>query len=212
MDAPRRLFVIAHHDWLINPHLTGSVNSRGRYLYGQAAILLHENGDTKNLWCRTTLIHETLHSASLFSRIRPSFTKAIWSMQRNLREGITECLTGYVLLKRHPECYKGWVSNQLDRCSISYRASVRVWCSLCQLVGIKKLAEFYLSTEDNMAHPWNRFSQSIQDKGHQNFAYPLDEAKGFNETEFREICINSIPGFRETYESFTRCYDFESIP
>lgn len=211
LDPPQRVWVLSHLNWCANPQLTGSQANRGRYLYLPAAILLHENGDSINSWCRKTLIHEMLHGVSLYSRIWDRFPNVI-RLHRTLIEGITECLVGYILLNRHPDCYQGWKTNQLDRCSISYRESVKLWCSFCQCVGIKDVAKFYLLSRENPNDVWNALIQSVHTKGYTSFNYQLEFTRSFNETQFRQICIDSFSDFREIYESLTKSLDFSRIP
>lgn len=210
LDAPQRIFVVDDLDWRANRHLTGHPGKRGCYNYALAVTLLHENGDNRNSWCRKTLIHEVLHSVSLYSRIWNRFPNII-RFHKFFREGITETLTGYILFKRHRDCYEGWKSGQLERCLISYRPNVRIWCSFCQCVGINDLAEFYLSSQENPTDAWNQLVQSIHALGFTTFNYQLDPRRAFNELEFRQVCIDSFPNFREIYESLTRCLDFSRI-
>jgi hypothetical protein len=210
LDAPKRVFILQHAEWLANQRLTGPASSRGRHIYYPAVTLLHENGDNNNSWCRKTLIHEILHGVSLYSRIWNKFPNII-SKHKMLIEGITECLTGYVLFKRHQDCYNGWKTNQLYRCSISYRPSVRLWCSFSQIVGIMDLAKFHLSLEDNFINPWSRLIQSIHSIGFPQFDFQLNEKRAFNEPQFREVCVNSLPGFKKIYDSSTECFDFSKI-
>lgn len=211
LDAPQRVFVVNDLDWRANRHLTGHPGRRGCYIYPPAVILLHENGDNRNSWCRKTMIHETLHSVSLYSRIWDRFPN-ILRLHKFFREGITECLAGYILFKRHRDCYEGYKSNQLYRCSISYRQHVRLWCSFCQCVGIRDIAEFYLSSQENPADAWNQLVQSVHAKGFTTFNYQLDPGRAFNEPQFRQVCIDSFPDFMEIYESLSRCLDFSRIP
>jgi len=209
LEAPKRVFLVQNHEWLANARLVGNLNYRGSYDYIRAAVFLHENGDTKNSWCRSTVIHETLHSVSLYSRIWNTFPN-LHSMHLDLVEGITESLTGYVLFKRHQDCYGKWKDEQQERCSISYKSSVRLWCSFSQIVGIADIAKFYLSQENNFTDPWNQLIQSINVKGFK-FNYQLDEKKAFREPEFRETCFKSLPGFKKTYNSLATCFDFSNI-
>jgi hypothetical protein len=209
LEAPKRVFVVQNHEWLANAGLVGPSGWRGSYRYPIAAVFLHENGDMKNSWCRTTLVHETLHSVSLYSRIWDVFPN-ILSRHLPLVEGITESLTGYVLFKRHQDCYKEWKDDQQERCSISYRQSVRLWCSFCHIVGIAGLAEFYSSSKNNFTDPLNQLIQSIKASGFK-FNYQLDEKKAFREHEFREICVKSLPGFKKTYDSLATCFDFSKV-
>lgn len=210
LDAPKRLFILQHVEWLANRRLTGPPSNRGRHIYQPSVTLLHENGDNGNSWCRETLIHETLHSVSLYSRICNKFPNII-SKHNKLIEGITECLTGYGLFKRHQGCHDGWKTNQLYRCSISYRQSVRLWCSFCRIVGIMNLAKFYLSFEDNFINPWDQLVQSIHSAGFPQFDYQLNEERAFNEPQFREVCVRSLPRFKNIYDSQTECFDFSKI-
>lgn len=127
LEAPQRIFVASDSEWRANRHLTGHPGWRGCSKYSIAAILLHENGDNKNSWCRETLIHEILHSVSLYSRIWDRFPN-IMRLRRFFREGITECLTGYILLKRHKECYEEWKTNKLSRCMHAYEGILHNPC------------------------------------------------------------------------------------
>ena len=211
LEAPQRIFVVSDSEWRANPHLTGHPMRRGCSAYRIAAILLHENGDNKNSWCRKTLTHEILHSVSIYSRIWDRFPN-IMRLRRFFREGITECLTGYLLLKRHKECYEEWETNKLYRCTISYQQHVRTWCSFCQCVGIKDLAKFYLSTQENPVETWQQLVQSVHAKGFKKFNYQLNPNSAFREPQFRQICINSFPDFKAIYLSLSKCLDFSRIP
>lgn len=209
LEAPKRVFQVQDYEWLTNPALVGPPHWRGSYRYPIAAVFLHENGDMKNSWCRTTLVHETLHSVSLYSRIRDIFPN-ILSRHLPLVEGVTECLTGYVLFKRHQDCYNEWKTDQLERCSISYRENVRLWCSLSQIVGVGGLAEFYSSLKNNFTDPWNQLLQSANAMGFK-FNYQLDEKRAFREPGFREVCVKSLSGFKKIYDSQTACLDFSKV-
>lgn len=210
LDAHRRIFILNDIEWRSNQRLTMHPLARGNTVYSIGAILLHENGDNKCSWCRKTLIHEILHSTSIYSRIwfrHPS----IMRLRRFFREGITECLTGYILYKNHPKCYDGWKSDKLSRCSISYKNNVRLWCSLCQCIGIKNLAKFYLSTIYDPVKAWNSLVQSVRTAGFLRFNYKLIPSQAYRENEFRQLCIDSFPRFKEIYDSMTRSIDFSQI-
>jgi len=210
LDPPKRVFILEHAEWLANQRLTGPPSRRGLTIYDLAAVLLHENGNNSNSWCRKTLIHETLHSVSLYSRIWNKFPSII-AKHYMLIEGITETLTGYVLFKCHQNCYDRWKTNQLDRCSISYRESVRLWCSFSQIVSIMELAKFYLSLTNNFTDPWSQLVQSIHSAGFTQFNYQLSEDSAFNEPQFREVCVKSLLGFKKIYESQTESFDFSKL-
>lgn len=95
---------------------------------------------------------------------------------------------------------------------ISYRQHVRLWCSFCQCVGIRDLAEFYLSSRENLEDTWNKLVQSVHAADFTEFEYQLDPTRVFNEGQFRQVCIDSLPDFSEIYDSLTRSLDFSRIP
>jgi hypothetical protein len=210
IQAPKRVYVLTDYDWKLNSRLAKGPGRRGLYWHEAAVILLHENGDSNSSWCRKTLIHETLHSVSLYSRIFATFQEIVMK-HRFLLEGINEFFTGYVLFKRHPDCFENWKNNQVSRCAISYRDSVRLFSSLCQLVGIISLADFYFSQQTSFSSPWNGFVQATRTAGFRSFNYVLDERTAFRESDFIEVCVRSVPGFKEIYESDMKCFDFSKL-
>jgi hypothetical protein len=129
-----------------------------------------------------------------------------------LIEGITECLTGYVLFKKRPECYATWKLNSQGNCRIAYRETTRLFCSLAQIIGITPIASFYLSTETSFNAPWNRFVESIRSVGSNRFSYALSESTAFREHLFREESVKSIADFNKIYDSQAKSLDFSRIP
>jgi hypothetical protein len=211
IEGSKRVYVLNHFEWVTNQRLTENPSYLGRYLYAPAVILLHSNPESSNSWCRNVLIHEILHSVSLYSRIWEHYQNII-SKHHALIEGINECLTGYVLFKKHPQCYSLWKLNRQGYCQIAYREITKLFCSLAQIVGIDALAKFYLSSEHSFSFPWNRFIESIRSAGFGGFTYALDEATAFREPSFREECIKSIPSFKKLYDSHAKSLDFSRIP
>jgi len=183
-------------------------NYRGLYTYNTGTIFLH-----KPHWCRKTLIHEVLHGTSVFSRIELNQRYlGFLRIQDSFIESITETLTGYVLSQTHPDCCTGWIENRYRECSIGgYKPRVRLWCSLCQHIGITDLAEFYLSSSDSFNDPWNQFQEEVQKRGFPEFNFTIDERIPYNEMEFREMTFRSIPDLRDTYEDPTRHLDLWQI-
>jgi hypothetical protein len=211
IEGEKRVYVLSHAEWIANTRLTDTPMNIGRYLYEPAVILLHGNGSIPVSWCRNTLIHETFHSISLYSRIWNIFP-GILSRHLSLIEGITECLTGYVLFKRHPDCYAIWKSNARGKCAVAYRESTRLFCSLSQLIGIDPIANLYLSLEREFSAPWNRFIESVHSASFNSFNYALNEGVAFREPLFREQCVKSITGFKKIYDSESKSLDFSQIP
>jgi hypothetical protein len=211
IEGTKRAYVLNHDEWIANPRLTGNAASLGTYLYDPAVILLHSNAGTFGTWCRNVLIHETLHSVSLYSRICNTFPDII-AKHRALIEGLNECLTGYVLCKQRPECYGVWKLDSQGNCRIAYRETTRLFCSLAQIIGINPIARFYFSTETSFNAPWNRFVESVRSIGSNQFSYALSESTAFREPLFRDECVKSIAGFRKIYDSQAKSLDFSRIP
>lgn len=210
IEGNKRFYVLNNEEWMSNSHLGILPVFIGAYHYNSATILLHSNRDAPFSWCRNVLLHETLHSVSLYSRIwnRPS---DIVPKHKMLAEGLTECLTGYVILKRHPDCYDVYKANIQGICGIAYPQTTKLFCSLAQVIGIAPLANFYLAQEKEFKSPWGRFLEEIHSAGFNRFSFPLDEKKAFREAEFRDECVKNIDGFKKIYNTESRALDFSRI-
>ena len=211
IEGRTRFYVLNDDEWQANRKMTLGPNYMGSYVYVPAAVLLHKSSNPAFSWCRTALIHETLHSTSLYSRI---FENPIGIIPNHkfLNEGITECLTGYVLLKRRPDCYATWKLSMLGQCGVAYKQQTKLFCSLAQIIGITPLAKFYLSLEKEFNSPWSKFLGAIHSAGFAKFNYSIDGQKAFRENLFRDECIKNIAGFKKIYESDARALDFSKIP
>jgi len=216
IEKTNRSFVLNHDEWLANQRWTGGPTFIGRYLYGPAAILLHSfEGSGAVYWCRNTLIHEVIHGTSLYSRIwYDSFD--IIEKHTALNEGITEFLTGYVLFKKHRDCYVTWKASNQEKCAIAYgrfgKERTKLFCSLAQIVGINPIANLYFSNGADFDSPWNKFIHDIRTAGFNKFKFALDKNTVFREAQFREECVKSIPGFTKIYDSKVKALDFSLIP
>ena len=208
IEGTRRIWVLDHNTWGYGPNrwVLGNLNVRGLYWIKAGAILLHEP-----IWCRHTLIHETLHSTSLFCRAFQQYGSINWNLQNSFREGITETITGYILQRNYPECYEAWRTNRFTECRIDGRSRVKFWCSLCQCVGIADLANFYFSLQNNVNEQWTQYSESLQEQGFEEFSYPIGEDTIYNEGQLRQISFNAIPGLKDIYDDLERCLDFYRI-
>ena len=118
-----------------------------------------------------------------------------------LNEGLTECLNGYVILKKHNDCYDTWKSSANGYCATYYPQSTRIFCSLAQIIGIKPIANFYLAIDKDFKEPWNRFIEDIHSAGFPKFKFELEPQKAYRESLFRDECIRSIKGFKKIYGS-----------
>lgn len=211
VDGNKRFYVLNDDEWIGSQRITMGPAYKGTYQYDSATILLHSSSNSFFSWCRSVLLHETLHSVSLYSRIFDN-PRGIISNHLWLNEGITECLNGYVLLKRHRDCYDTWRSSIQGKCAIAYRQRTRLFCSLAQVIGITSLADFYLSLDNEFNKPWNQFSEAIRSAGFTKFNFPLDGRKVFRESLFLDECVKNITGFRKIYESYHSALDFSKIP
>lgn len=210
IEDAKRVYVLNHAEWMANTKFTKGPTFLGQYIYDLGAILLHSNGGTPVLWCRNVIVHETLHSTSLYSRIWSTFQDII-PKHLALIEGITECLNMYVLLKKHPTCYNMAKASIQGNCQVAYKESTRLFCSLAQVLGIDPFANFYFSMGQTFSGPWGQFINSIHSAGFNEFNYALSEQTVFREHSFREECIRSIKGFKRIYDSEDRSLDFSKI-
>jgi len=117
-----RFYILNDDEWLLNNLNNSWV---GAYNNNVAVISLRSSKIPGYSWCKNTLIHETLHSTSLYSRIYT--IPGIIDLHRDLNEGITECLNGYVMFKRHQECYNAWRQSVRGRCAIAYKSSTKLF-------------------------------------------------------------------------------------
>jgi hypothetical protein len=211
IDGTKRVYVLNHDEWIANQRLTKGPTFIGQYIYEPCVVLLHSFDSSPISWCRNVLVHETLHSVSIYSRIWDN-PQGIIARHRTLIEGITECLTGYVLLKKRPDCYASWKSSVQGKCVIAYRDSTKLFCSLAQKIGISPIASFYLSLANNFRGPWGQLVQGIHEAGFATFTFAMDETTAYRESQFREVCVKEIPGFKKIYDSLAKALDFSQIP
>jgi hypothetical protein len=210
IDGTKRIYILNDDEWLVNQVLTIGPTYLGTYTYNAAVVLVHSSTHLPVSWCKNILVHETLHSVSLYSRIWNNPPDII-PKHKMLIEGMTECLTGYILFKRHLGCYDVWKSSIQGKCEVAYRPTTRLFCSLAQLIGIKPIADFYLSVAREFNAPWNQFTTAIHSAGFTKFRFSLSQQTAFREALFREECIKSIAGFKKIYDSDAKALDFAQI-
>lgn len=96
----------------------------------------------KGEWCFSNLIHEVLHSKSVFSKKPP---------QSNLEfvyEGITELLVGIVLKRSLNDCYQKWANT--DSCFLrKYEKFVKPWYYLALKSDLKPVISLYFDVKEN---------------------------------------------------------------
>jgi len=95
-------------------------------------------------WCVSTSVHETLHAVSSIQALDEAL------QLKPLFEGLTECLTGYVLYKKYPYAYSNcWNTDEhITCCRISdlYRPNCRGWGAFFHFVPIKSVYPIYFET------------------------------------------------------------------
>jgi hypothetical protein len=150
---------------------------RGTYIPGTNQIIF-----VRGLWCVSTTLHETLHSVSSIQELQ----EAIQLMP--LFEGLTECLTGYLLYKAYPQVYSDcWRTDKPTACHMSYEAMCRLWGALFHFVPIKVIVPLYLERPPGWSRMCQRFVQSIRESGYMHFG---------------DVLSNVLPGGNVTHETF----------
>ncbi len=208
IEGSNRLYVLTNDEWLRSRHLGIWPNWVGAYLFNSGTILLRLNKKSES-YCKNTVLHETLHSVSTYSRIWDK-AEGIIEKHRQLSEGLTECLTGYILSVKNAHCYGIYKLSRAEKCKIAYRTTTKLFCSLAQVVGLKPLANLYLSKQSSFADTWNQFIDDIHDAGFKRFSLQLNAQKTFREDEFRDQCLK-LPNFKNIYGSDYKSLDFVNI-
>jgi hypothetical protein len=206
IEGATRFYVLNDSEWLLtiqNDSWVGAYNN----LLG--AILLRSSSRPGFSWCKNTLIHETLHSVSLYSRIYA--IPGIMRLHLDLNEGITECLTGYAMFQRHQECYTSWKQTIKGGCSVAYKPVTKVFCSLAQVIGVSPLANFYFSENTAFQPAWDQFINEIHAAGNEKFMFSLTSQTSFRLNNFIDECVKNILGFKKIYRSAFHCLDFSQI-
>ncbi len=177
---------------------------RGVTVYESGKILLNPG-----YWCLETLIHETLHSVSIFSQ-----RKDLGVTYRPLIEGLTECLTGYLLFRRYQYPYENCVNSADRPCKYTYAYETRVWCSFCHVIGISETYPMYF-WDGNTA--WEKLFQGFVDRIHQldypTFANILtSHSKLPAMTQLHQQCgINFKDAYGNAYRSLEGRLDFSGV-
>jgi hypothetical protein len=103
-------------------------------------------------WCYSNLIHETLHSRSVFSNLMPC---------DNLKfvfEGLTEFLVGVVLKIKISECFDLW--RNVENCFLSpYLNYVKPWYYLSMKIDLTDIILLYFNT--NEPYPYLKLGEIL---------------------------------------------------
>lgn len=94
----------------------------------------------KGEWCFANLIHETLHSRSVFSK------KMASSNLDFISEGLTELLVGMVLRKKLPNCFNKWKT--ASSCFLEpYEKYVKPWYYLTYKKNFERIVNLYFNID-----------------------------------------------------------------
>lgn len=143
-------------------------SEHGRYYFQSNKIILNPEK-----WCKKTVIHECLHSVSIFSHpCNSRFFKKTLSFS----EGATEFLTGLLLFGNHYDCYKNWIKKRYKVCGLSYKHDVKIIFAFCGCVDPQVLIDLYLGNRTNVfPTAWTCFTEDIIQHTQSNFKDILDE-------------------------------------
>jgi len=193
-----RIYQVSSRIW----HLNFPRGLHGRYT-NRKIFLKEEN------WCRKTLYHEALHGLSIFSV--PSVYQSVGQRHLFLSEGLTEFLTGYILLKDHKECYNAWKKGTFKECRLSsYKRMVKLWCTFCNFIKLEEVIKLYFW---DSAGSWNgryaQFLTAIHNAGYPNFRDVLTLG-GNTEILFTQECMNNFEDFEDILDS-RKSLDFTRI-
>jgi len=153
--------------------------------------------------CRKTFIHEILHAASYFSWVRELYDLAV--REREFVEGLTEFVTGYVLFRKYPECYRNWIRGPLAHpvCAISYERYVRLLGALAQtIVSLPDLIRLLIYNPNvNWFDEYNSF---LQRYGFEDFLVNKPKRKVLTQTIIVDSAVKLLKqkGDEEAAEEF----------
>lgn len=113
-------------------------------------------------WCFSHLIHEALHSRSVFSQER--FCE---KSTRFVTEGLTELLVGLTLMEKIPDCYRVWCTNSCF--SSDYITFVKPWYYLTFKTDFVQLISLYFDIDQQ--NPFQKMGKILQNKVDKTIQY-----------------------------------------
>lgn len=133
-SSTERIIELTRSDWR---------NVFGQNRLGVVALYLPRDGKIylhKDEWCLCNILHEILHSRSVFSKKNGPHINL-----KFVYEGITELLTGWILRSHFKECFESW--SKTTTCFLKlYERWVKIWNYFSSKVGIEKIADIYFDT------------------------------------------------------------------
>lgn len=176
-----------------------SPNSRGTYIPRHGRIFLK-----KGSWCRPTLVHETLHSVSIFAADQ---NIQIGDRYLFLREGLTQFLTGYILWRKYRQCFDSWKDKIYPQwCALeAYENMTRVWYTFCRFVDFEEVKKLYFGNGSfDWSRAWSGFIRFINEAGYE-FKDPLPVREASLQNRFIKQCRKAFGKYK-----FNKMFEIES--
>jgi len=179
---------------------------------GSVYGLYHPTGRiflVKGRWCIKTLVHETLHGASI-TAARTELGRQYYM----LFEGLTEFYCGYLLSKHYPKCYESWKGEIFKACSMRVQYYPHLWGAMCKFISIQHLGEIYFwRGRSDWETLFEDFVNNIRKEGYPRFRNILQTSGQLPFVQYlRDECIrNFCDKFKRMYESVTEALDFSSM-
>lgn len=121
----------------------------------------------RGLWCIQTVFHESLHAVSAIQQLEEAI------LLKPLFEGLTECLTGYLLYKEHQysyhNCWKAENTNFKCRIPDLYVPNCKRWGSFFHFLPVQVIIPLYFEPIYDWKKMCGKFVELIHNKGYTNF-------------------------------------------
>jgi len=199
--------VVSQAAAIANP-LIGA-GAKGKFLGSSNEIVFVEGRR-----CIKTTLHETLHATSSFTQLEEA------KHLEFLFEGLTECLTGYLLYRAYPYSYSNcWkAGNPQLCCSIAYEPYCRLWGSFFHFVPIRTIIPLCFELPPDWNRMCHRFVNSVRQSGYTAFVDVLNLAlsavrqqRSLPEHVFRNECGNVFRKKFKVYCGTPVALDFSTI-
>lgn len=195
-----RVWILKKKTWR---QIFGPDAKRGAYIPRGNKILLEEDN-----WCRKTMVHESLHSVSIFSDPR---NRDRYEMTRLFAEGATEFMTGLLLFRGHTDCYENWRFGRFPQwCSVTYPRETKTFLAFCGCANAESLLDLYFATQTNdLSLAWSGFITSIRQYTGTRFKDVFKEAERIGlYIAFRNECERQ---FGKKFRKLQKLIDYNRI-
>ena len=196
-----RIWILQKRIW---SQVFGPNARRGAYVPHGNKILL-ENGS----WCRKTILHESLHSVSIFS---DPCNSDMYDATRVFAEGVTEFMTGLLLYKRYGTCFESWRLARFPQwCSVSYPRETKTFLAFCACVNVQSLKDFYFGLETNdLLGAWISLTADIRRVTGKKFRDVFEEGQRYGlMIAFKNECERR---FGKKFRTLQKILDYSTLP